>query len=237
MGLLDILDQADKNLLLCLNSFHSPVWDNFFWIITSIGIWIPFYLTVAFVFIKNHSIRGIWPLLFIGLLIILCDRISSGMIKPLFERLRPTHDPQVRDMLHILNGYRGGLYGYVSSHAANSFGIAAFLSLIFRNHRFNVVIFSWAVLVGYSRIYLGVHYPGDVISGALLGVFLAWIVYRLFIRFLPRFIFISHHNTRTLKKGLADSFSIHSVNLLSYSLLLSIVIIFISAKVLLKLMQ
>jgi undecaprenyl-diphosphatase len=233
MGIIEQLTELDKNLLLCLNSYHSPMWDNFFWIITNTLTWIPLYLTIAYIFIKNHSLRGIWFLIFAAVLILLCDRISSGFFKTFFERFRPTHDPFLRDMVHIVHNKRGGLYGFVSSHAANSFGLAVYLSLIFRNRLFNITIFSWAVIFSYSRIYLGLHYPGDIIAGALLGLILGRLVYGLFIHFLPRFIFISHHNTRTLKKGLADSISIHSVNLITYAILLIFVIVFISSKVVL----
>ncbi len=231
MEILEQLSQLDKNMLLCLNGYHSPLWDNFFWIITNTLTWIPLYLTIAYIFIKNHSLRGVWFLIFMAVLILLCDRISSGFFKPFFERFRPTHEPFLRDMVHIVHNKRGGLYGFVSSHAANTFGLAVFLSLIFRNRMFNITIFAWAFILSYSRIYLGLHYPGDIIGGALLGLILGRIVYGLFIHFLPRFIFISHHNTRTLKKGLADSFDSHSVNLITYAVILIFVIVFISSKV------
>jgi len=234
MGIIDQLIDFDKNLLLCLNSYHTPLWDNFFWITTQTITWVPLYVTLAYIFIKNHSLRGIWFLVFAGLLILLCDQISSGFFKPFFERYRPSHDPFIKDAVHILHNKKGGMYGFVSSHATNSFGLAVYLSLIFRNRWFNIVIFSWAAIFSYSRIYLGLHYPGDIVGGALLGMILGRIVYGLFIHFSPRFIFISHHNIRTLKKGLAESISIHSVNLTTYAVLMIFVIVFISSKVLLK---
>ncbi len=126
------------------------------------------------------------------------------------------------------------MFGFVSSHATNSFGLAMFLSLVFRNKWFNTIIFIWAIIFSYSRIYLGLHYPGDIIGGAILGLSLAGIVYAMFIHFLPRFIFITHHNKRTLKKGLSESMSINSVNIISYAVIITFVVTFISAKVLLN---
>ena len=233
MSLLEQILEFDENLLLCLNSYHSPLWDNFFWIVTSTSVWIPLYLTLAYIFIKNHNIRGVWFIIFIAILIVLCDQISSSVFKVYFERLRPSREPLLRDIVHIINHKRGGMYGFVSSHATNSFGLAMFLSLLFRNRWFNGIIFLWAIIFSYSRIYLGLHYPGDIIGGAILGLSLAGIVYAMFIHFLPRFIFISHHNRRTLKKGLSQSVSVNSVNIISYAVVITFVIVFISAKVLL----
>jgi len=233
MSLFEQLLEFDKNLLLCLNSYHTPLWDNFFWIITTTSVWLPLYFTLAYIFIKNHSIRGIWFIIFIAILIVLSDQISSTVFKVYFERLRPSREPFLRDIVHIVSNKRGGMYGFVSSHAANSFGLAMFLSLVFRNRWFNATIFSWAAIFSYSRIYLGLHYPGDILGGAVLGISIAGIVYTLFINLLPRFIFVSHHNRRTLKKGLSESISINSINLISYAVIITFVVVFISAKALL----
>ena len=229
MDLLHQLLEFDKNLLLCLNSYHSPLWDNFFLIITNTTVWIPLCLTLAYVFVKNHSVRGVWFVVFIAILIVLCDQISSGLFKPFFERLRPSREPFLRDIVHIVGNKRGGMYSFVSSHATNSFGLATFLSLVFRNRWFNVTIFFWATVFSYSRIYLGLHYPGDIIGGAILGISLVGVVYTLFINLLPRFIFISHHNRRTLKKGLSESICVNSINLISYAVVITFVVVFISA--------
>ena len=234
MNLFEHLSNFDKDLLLFLNSCHSPLWDNFFWIVTSTTVWIPLYLTIAYVFIKNHSYRGTWFIVFMVLVVVLSDFISSGIFKPLFERLRPTHDPSIGNLVHIVNNYRGGKYGFVSSHAATTFSIATFMSLIFRNRWSNSLIFSWALIVSYSRIYLGVHYPGDILGGAITGALVAYGMYELLILFLPRFVFIQYHNKRTMKKGLSESISIHSVNLISYAIVLMYSVIFISAMIFTK---
>ena len=116
-----------------------------------------------------------------GILILLADQLSSSLLKPLVARLRPTHNPEISDLIHTVRGYRGGLYGFVSSHAANAFAFAVFTSLVIRNRYYALTIALWAVLSAYSRIYLGVHYVGDVVCGAILGVLVAIVVYKLFI--------------------------------------------------------
>jgi undecaprenyl-diphosphatase len=124
----------------------------------------------------------------IGIVIALCDRVSSGFFKPFFERFRPSRDPEISNLVHIINDYRGGKYGFLSSHAANSFGLAVFISYIFQKKWISISLISWAVIVSYSRIYLGVHYLGDVICGAILGTLLAFLVYKLYIYFRKKYI-------------------------------------------------
>lgn len=113
------------------------------------------------------------------LTILLADQVSSGLMKPYFERLRPCHNPELEGLLYVY-GRCGGLYGFVSSHAANTFGVATFLTLILRKKQKGIKwLFLYAVIVSYSRIYLGVHYPLDVLFGALVGVlsaYLSWAV-------------------------------------------------------------
>ena len=95
-------------------------------------------------------------------------------------RLRPTHDPAIADMIHTVNGYRGGRYGFVSSHSANAFAVVVFTSLVVRRRIYTVLTLIWALLTAYSRVYLGVHYVGDVVCGAVLGIFVALVVYGVF---------------------------------------------------------
>lgn len=132
--------------------------------------WIPFFLFIIYILIKNYKRQTLWILLGVVIAITLSDQLVSGIMKPLFERLRPSHSPDLEVMVHTVNGYKGGLYGFASSHAANSFGLAMFLWRVSRDKiKWIWVMFAWAVLFSYTRIYLGVHYPGDIITGGLLG--------------------------------------------------------------------
>ncbi|WP_430809454.1 MULTISPECIES: phosphatase PAP2 family protein [unclassified Carboxylicivirga] len=233
MGLLESLIELDKQLLLFLNSFHNGYWDNFFWMFTSKEVWIPLYLTMAYVIFKKHGLRGFVTLLSIGLLIVLCDQISTNVFKHGIERFRPSHDEELKYLVHLINGKRGGLYGFVSSHSTNSFGLAMFTSLLFRKPAYSFFIFAWATINAYSRIYMGVHFPGDILGGFLLGLLLGWVVYRIYLRVLPRFMVISHHNKRLLKSGIARTFD-RDARLIYFSIILMTGTLLAAAKVMLK---
>lgn len=171
---MDTILTLDRELLLFLNASNTPLLDRFFWIFTSIPVWIPLYLTIAFQFIKPSYKSGLILLGGLILTFVLTDQISSGLFKNLFERWRPSHEPTLEGIVRILNGYKGGPYGFVSGHAANSFALATFVAYFLRNRWLTLTLFVWASLNGYSRIYLGVHYPGDVICGAILGITIAY---------------------------------------------------------------
>ena len=168
--MIEFLIDLDVNFFLFLNGLHTPWMDGIMFFISGKKEWIPLYLIFVIMIIRHFKWQSIWVFLGIGLTILLSDQLTSGIMKPFFARLRPSQSPDLDGLVHIVNGYTGGMFGFASSHAANSFGLATFLWLIFRvRHRWFVWIFLWAFVVAYSRIYLGVHYPGDIAVGALIG--------------------------------------------------------------------
>lgn len=191
----------DKQLLLCLNGSDSLFWDGIMSVYTTTLVWIPFALALVYLLIKNNSLMNFFLLLLlIAILIALTDGITSTICKPLFARLRPTHDPQIMYMVDVVNGYRAYKYGFMSSHAANSFGVAVFVLLLVKNRLLSISVILWAAINCYSRIYLGVHYPGDILCGALVGILCGVLMYRLY-------SYISNH-TRTNNRGwISDNYT------------------------------
>jgi undecaprenyl-diphosphatase len=178
--MLELLIDLDKKLLLFFNSLHTPWLDPVMFLITKTIFWLPLYLFLLYLVIKNYKKDSWIVLLGIALAILLADQITASIMKPFFERLRPSREPSLQGLVHLVNGYTGGKYGFASSHAANTFATALFFWIIFKNkYRWMWILFVWAVVMTYSRIYLGVHYPGDIIVGMLVGFGSAYCGYRL----------------------------------------------------------
>jgi undecaprenyl-diphosphatase len=170
--------QWDDSLFFLLNGSDSIFWDRFFMLVTKTATWIPAMLVLLFVVIRNNKSRtAAIVVIALVLTVVLSDRITSGLIKPWIMRMRPSHNPDIMYLVDTVDNYRGGLYGFCSSHAANTFGAALFLSRTVRSSLFTFVLFLWAVLCSYSRIYLGVHYPGDILCGAVCGMVIALVTY------------------------------------------------------------
>lgn len=178
--MLENLINIDTEIFLYLNSLHSPFFDTLMWWISKKETWYPLYLVVLFFIFRKEKWQGFIPFIIIILLITAADQTSVKVFKEGFERLRPTHNQQIADLIHTVNNYRGGRYGFVSSHAANTFAFAGFISLFFKQKWITISFVLWAAIVSYSRIYLGVHYPADIIGGTLLGLMLAFMFYYLY---------------------------------------------------------
>jgi undecaprenyl-diphosphatase len=176
----DQLVQLDRKLFLAVNQFQHPWADNVVYWVTHEAFWIPLYAFLLYLIISNLQRRAWLALLGIGVLIALCDQFASGLIKPWVGRLRPCFNPHLQEIVHVV-GRHHGLHGFISSHAANTFGIATYLYLLLGNKYSSLgLLFVWALGVSYARIYGGVHYPGDVLVGAMTGIGWGWCVYKLY---------------------------------------------------------
>jgi len=172
--MIEMITKWDEAAFLWLNSFHTAALDPIVLQLTQTISWIPLYLLLLYQIYRIDPKNTAWILGGVMLTILLADQVSSGLMKPYFERLRPCHDPRWEGGLHLY-GRCGGLYGFVSSHAANTFGLATFLTLkLGKKQRAIAWLFLYALVVSYTRIYLGVHYPLDVFFGALVGVLAAY---------------------------------------------------------------
>ena len=188
MHIIEQIKGLDTHLFLIINGLHSSFFDTFMWALSAKLTWVPLYISLLYLLIRTFKKDAAWIILSVVLCIVISDQLASGLLKELVKRLRPSHVHSLKSVIHLVKGYEGGLYGFASSHASNSIGLAVISSLILRNRLYTLSIVGWAILVSYSRIYLGVHYPGDIFGGMVIGVSSAFLCYGLIQKFKPQLV-------------------------------------------------
>ncbi|PKQ63146.1 hypothetical protein BZG02_10310 [Labilibaculum filiforme] len=198
--MLDWLLNLDRELLLLLNGQQNYFWDYLMRLISEKEMWYVFYIVLASCIVNIFGWKkGGIILLSLIFVVVVSDQIASGIFKPIFKRFRPSRDPEFSHLVNLVQGYTGGKYGFVSSHAANAFGLAVLVSLIVKDRLTTYFLVFWAVIISYSRIYLGVHYPGDIIGGALIGIVMAYLGY---------FLLKRYFQTSLIKKPVEETYPI-----------------------------
>jgi len=179
--MIETLKKRDEEFFLWLNSHHVDWLDPIMFQISETITWVPLYVYLIWRIFRQDRANAWWVLGGVALTILAADQLTSGFLKPFVERLRPCHDPRWEDLMYNYERC-GGLYGFASSHAANTFGVAVFLNLKLKGKVKNLGwLYLYAVVVSFSRVYLGVHYPFDIVVGALIGAAFAWIVWFLIV--------------------------------------------------------
>lgn len=188
MNLLEIIKDYDKQLFLFFNKHHNEFFDTVMLFSSGKLSWLPLYILLLFLIVKNYKYREL-PLILISIAatITLADQTSVHLFKNIFLRYRPCHNLDIQHLVHVVKGC-GGQYGFVSSHAANSFALATLIGLLLINKFKSILLllWFWALWVSYSRIYNGVHYPADIVGGAILGILIGYIVFTLYRLYLMR---------------------------------------------------
>lgn len=175
-----MLERFDQQLFLFINSSNSPFFDQVMYTLSGRLIWVPLYIAILVFLGIKYKRKFLIILIFIILAATLADQ-SSVLVKNIVHRLRPCHEPALTGLVHLVKGECGGIYGFVSSHATNTFDVALISLSFIKKRWYSISIILWASVIGYSRIYLGVHYPLDVICGSLLGSFIGWSNYSLYV--------------------------------------------------------
>ncbi len=231
--MLERLLSYEREVFLALNGNHTPFWDNFFWIYTGKVVWLPLAVFIIVVLVYKKDWReNLLILLAIALVVTLCDQFASGFCKDYFQRFRPTHHPDFQNVVKTVFDYKGGLYGFISSHAANAFGFAMFMALLFRDKLFGVTVFLWALLTAYSRIYLGVHFISDIIPGALSGLFFGYVVYIIYAK--VRTLWLKERVKPFVDKP-AELYSVKQKHIISYAIIVVVLLIVLANDLLVRL--
>jgi len=175
---MDSLLQLDKDLLIWFNASHTQFWDAMMMFFTRIEFWIPLYILVTYHIFKYKGKEAWWWLIGLFLLILMGDLVSTHLFKNIFQRLRPSHEPSLYGIVQVVKTYTGDQFGFVSSHATAVFAFATYTSRLFKNGIYSLFIILWSLLIVYTRLYLGLHYPGDIMGGMLLGLVLGYLLFR-----------------------------------------------------------
>jgi len=176
--MIEFLKDIDTQLFLFLNGIHSPFGDFVMYWLSHRFIWIPLYAFLLFLLARHYKWKAAILLLLVVLLITISDQASVHLFKNVFQRLRPCHEPALEGMVYTL-GRCGGQFGFISSHASNSFALSVFMALLLWNkvRTMAIIMLIWSSMVSYSRVYLGVHYPGDILAGGIVGSLEAFMVF------------------------------------------------------------
>ncbi len=188
--MIETLKLWDTNLFLFLNSHHNDFFDVLMFWMSKGWFWIPVYLLLFILVIKQFKMQTFAVLIAYAILVTLTDQVSVQLFKDLFHRFRPSHEPSLEGLVHIVNGYKGGDYGFISSHACNFFGIITFTILLFKGKYkyLSLISITLGVIICYTRIYLGVHYPGDILCGAIVGIGFGIGVFKLYTLITEKFL-------------------------------------------------
>ena len=182
--MIEFLQDIDRELLLGINGSDSLYLDRLVRTLTNGLTWIPLYLSLFYMVMKNNDNfrRLLLVLGGAGLCVFLAGTVDDAIVKPLVARWRPTHDPQIGILVDIVDGYRGGKYGFFSAHASNTMSIATFFCWLARSRRLSIALVIWSLVNCWTRMYLGVHFPGDILVGLIWGITVGTGVYFLYRR-------------------------------------------------------
>ncbi len=219
------LDSIDRSITLFLNGSHSLFLDNIIMVATSTWVWIPIGVMMIYVVYHNLTLRdfGMVMLMFF-LCVLISDQVSSSIVKPLVHRWRPTQNPEFMYLVDVVNNYRGGRFGFYSAHASNTFTVAIFFSRLFGDKMVRLLMVSWALLNCYTRVYLGVHYFGDIVVGTCFGLLWGNLLYAVYEKWM-----VSRNIKTPSKNSHASRFSKDDLKRFSTSILLTYCCIFIIA--------